>query len=118
MKCCDIHSGKLKSKITIERLTDVPDGSGGSTRTWATEGTPFAIWKGLSGGERWLAMRVSPANRFRAIIRFKGDANGGPYYSGADRVVYRGRTYAIDSVIDMDDEQKYLELMLTETKAS
>ena len=118
MKCCDINAGKLKSKITIERATDTADTSGGSIRVWATEGTPRAMWKGLSGGERWQAMRVSPENRFRAIIRFKGDANGAPYYSASDRVKYRGRTYSITSVMDMDDEQKYLELMLTETKAS
>ena len=118
MKCCDITAGKLKSKITIERLTNTPDGSGGSVRTWATEGTPKALIRGLSGGERWQAMRISPENRFRAIIRFRGNASGAPYYTAADRVTYRGNTYAITSVMDMEDKRKFLELMLVETKAS
>ncbi len=94
------------------------DGGGGSARGSAAIGTPKAKWTALSGSERWAGQRQSPENKFRAIIRFKGNANGAPYYSAADRVLYRGRTYAINSVLDMDDSQKWLELMLTETKAS
>ncbi len=116
MKCCDISAGKLRSKVTIQRKANTPDGAGGWHETWATEGQPFAMWKALSGGEKWQAMRVSPQNRVRLIIRFKGDAEGAPYYSGADRVKYKGRTYSIESVIDVEDRKKWLELMIVEGK--
>ena len=61
---------------------------------------------------------VSPGNRYRFVIRFRDDGNGAPYYSAADRVVYNSRTYGIESVVDMEDEQRYLEIMAVENKAS
>jgi SPP1 family predicted phage head-tail adaptor len=114
MKCCDIHSGMLNAQITIQRKARWIDSMGGSNDIWADEATIWAHWKGLSGGERWQAMRVSPHNRFRAIIRFKGDENDAPYYTAEDRVSYRGRIYAVESVIDMEDRQEWLELTLLE----
>jgi len=104
----------LNAQIVIERKNRVADGMGGSVDSWATEATVWANWKGLSGSERWQAMRVSPQNRFRAIIRFRGDVHGAPYYTAEDRVAYKGRTYAIESVIDMEDRQEWLELVLVE----
>lgn len=115
-KCCDIHSGKLRSKIKIERVSKTPDGSGGWKDGWATIGEPFAWWKGLTGGEQFQAMRVSPENRVKIIIRYEDDGDGSPFYSGADRVTYRKRTYSIESVIDIEDRRKWLELMLVEGK--
>jgi len=114
MKCCDMTSGMLKASITIERKSRASDGMGGVVDTWSTDAVVRAHWKGLSGSERWQAMRVSPVNRFRAVIRFKGDAEGAPYYTAEDRVSYRGRLFNIESVIDMDDAQTWLELSLTE----
>ena len=116
MKCCDINAGKLRSKVTIQRKTNTPDGAGGWTEVWATAGQPFAMWKALSGSEKWQAMRVSPQNRVRLITRFKDDGNGAPFYSGADRVKYKGRTYSIESVIDIEDRKKWLEIMIVEGK--
>ncbi len=116
MKCCNIHAGMLRSKVTIQRKANTPDGAGGWLEVWATAGQPFAMWKALSGGERWQAMRVSPHNRVRLVIRFKDDGNGAPYYSGADRVKYKGRTYSIESVLDIEDRRKFLEIMVVEGK--
>ena len=118
MKCCDMTAGMLKSSITIERKTRTADGMGGYTDTWSDLATVWAKWSGVGGSEKWQAMRVSPVNRFKAIIRFKGDADGAPYYSAADRVTYRGREFDIESVIDMDDAQTWLELTLAEGKPS
>ena len=118
MKCCDMNAGMLKTSIVIQRKTRTPDGKGGVVDGWATEATVFASWKGLSGSERWQAMRVSPVNRFRAVIRFKGDANGAPYFTGEDRVLFRTRYYNITSVVDVDDAQTWLEFSLTETSPS
>lgn len=118
--CCDITAGKLNALITIERNTPVADGEGGFTDAWA-EDPPGGIWsmvKPGGGAERWFAERVTPGNTFRFVIRFRGDGNGAPYYSAKDRIIYRGRTYGVESVVDIEDKQTYLELMATENKAS
>lgn len=118
MKCCDITTGKLKSRITIQRRASVDDGMGGKTDGWTTIAQPFTWWKVISGSERWQAMRVSPQKRVRAIIRFKGNAEGNPLYSSNERVLYRGFTYAIEAVTDIEDSQTWLELMLVQGEAS
>lgn len=112
--CGKYSAGMLQSKITIERKTRTSDGMGGVTETWATAGTPWAMWKALSGSELWAAMRINPNVKVKAVIRFKGDANGAPYYGPADRVTYRGRQYAVVAVTDPDDRQEWLEMMLSE----
>lgn len=117
MTCCKYHAGMLRHEITIERRTRAADGYGGFTETW-TGSTVQAYVEPLGGGERWQAMRVSPEVRFRAIVRFRGDAYGAPYWSAHDRVTWRGRTFAVESVVDVESRSEWLEMMLVEGKAS
>lgn len=118
-KCCTPYSaGKLDQQIAIQRKSRSADGMGGYTETWATVASVWASIKITAGGERYAAMQLSSNPRAKAVIRFRGDDNGAPYYSGSDRVLYRGRYWAIDSVIDPDGRQRWLELALIEGKAS
>ena len=120
MKCCDVTAKDLRSLIVIERETVTPDGQGGNTSVWAEDpsGGVWAKWKAVSGRDAYQAMRDAPLINVKATIRFRGDGNDAPYYSPADRVVYRGRYYAIQAVRDPDDRQKWLELDLVETSES
>jgi SPP1 family predicted phage head-tail adaptor len=118
-KSCGLYSaGQLQSKITIQRKTRASDGMGGVTESWAVEATPWAMWRALSGSELWAAMRINPMVKVKAVIRFKGDAYGAPYYTPGDRVTYRNREYAIIAVLDPDDRQEWLEMMLAEGSPS
>lgn len=113
--CCGPYAtGDLRSKITIQRKTRVADGAGGATEAWADVATVWAKWEPLRGSEMWRAQRISPLVQIKAAIRFRGDANGAPYYSIADRVLYRGRYHSVVAAIDPDDRQQWIELMLTE----
>lgn len=120
MRCCDITAGKLSSLITIERNTPAADGEGGFTGAWTAD-PPGGVWamvKAMGGSERWLAERVQPGNNLRFVIRFRGDANGAPYYRADDRISHKGRTYGITSVVDVEDAGRFLEIMAVENKAS
>lgn len=115
VKCCSKYNARqLSSRIVIQRKTQAADGMGGFTETWSAGDSVWAMWKPMSGAERVQAMRITPSVAVRAVIRFRGDVNGAPYYSAADRVQYRGRTYNITAVIDVDDAGEWLELLLTE----
>lgn len=119
VNCCAKYSATdLKARIKIERKQSTADGQGGYDVAWEQIGFPWAKWMPMSGSEQFQAMRVGSEVRGKAIIRFKGDGNGAPYYSAADRVTYLGRTYAITSVVDLDNAHRFLELMLTETAPS
>jgi SPP1 family predicted phage head-tail adaptor len=120
VRCCDITSGKLSSKIVIERNTPTSDGEGGLVDAWAADpaGGVWAMVVPLGGAERFFAERVTPGNALRCVIRFRGGGNGAPYYSARDRISYKGRTYGIESVVDIDDEERFLEILASENKAS
>lgn len=112
--CGKYSAGMLQSRIVIRRKTRTPDGAGGVTETWSDIGTPWAYWTKPSGREVWGADRTMPMASVKAVIRFRGDANGNPFYTAADRVEYRGRQYAVISARDADDRQEWIELSLTE----
>lgn len=114
MKLCDISSGLLKHRITIERVTRTSDGQGGFKDVWAADpaGGVFAYMRYLTGTERWEAKRVQAGDLCRGIIRFRGDANGAPYYEVGDKVTWRGMEFAMLSVQDIEFERKYLQLDL------
>lgn len=119
-KCCDIRAGDLRSLIQIERNTPTSDGEGGFVDAWAADpaGGVWARVRASSGAERFFAQRLTPGNRFKFVIRFRGDANGAPYYSADDRIIHNGRTYGIEGVVDVEDDRRYLEITAVENKAS
>jgi head-tail adaptor len=120
-----MHAGMLKQLITIERRTTAPDGYGGLTDTWAADPTG-GVWASLVqdtarmlGSKPTQAQRETPLRETSATIRFRGNANGAPYYSaGRDRVVFRGRYYNIIAAFDPDFTQAWLQLDLVEGEAS
>jgi len=120
-KCCDMHAGMLKHPIYIEKRTDSADGMGGYTITWAGDpsGPVYARIQNLTGSERWEAMRTMSSNLIRITIRFRGDANGAPYWSaGTHRVKIRGRYYNIIAIQDKNFESKWLVMDLVEGEPS
>lgn len=120
-KCCDVLLGDLNKKITLTVLTRTPDGSGGYTEGWTADpaGGVWARVRGKTGGEAWDSMRVSPQNRFTAVIHYRDDGSGSPYYqSGKTRAEFGGRFYNIISAIDIEQESRYIELELIEGQPS
>lgn len=123
--CDEMHAGKLKALITIERKTRTPDGMGGVTDSWTADpvGGVWAYVYGIGGERRWSyeytdADRRQTRNRYLMVVRFRGDAQGAPYYSAGDRITYRGRILSVSAVMDMEDRQEWLELATTEGEAS
>lgn len=109
-----MQAGNLDQRVTLQRRTRTPDGMGGFTEAWADLATVWAQVLPLRGSEKWEAMRVSPDDRMKIRIRWRGDANGQPYYTSADRLVWRGRTYNIESVLPWGGRQAYIEIGVAE----
>lgn len=120
MICCKAkyNAGMLKSQIVIQRKSRASDGMGGYTESWSTIATVRAKFSAVTGSERYQAMQLSAHPRAKAVIRFKGDSNGAPYYTAADRVLHKGRYWAIEGISDPDDREQWLELNLVGGDAS
>ena len=116
MKCCDMHPGMLRTRITIERATRSSDGQGGFTTTWAEDpvGGVMASMRASAMPQIIHGQRVSPRAAVRAVIRFRDDGNGAPYYTPSDRVMANGREYSIESVVDVEFTRQWIEMTLIE----
>lgn len=115
MKACGKYSaGDLREIVAIEAKTRTADGMGGFTVTWATvSGAPTrAMVKAAPGSERWGAMRQVPGNGYRMVTRYFSTA------TGAQRVTWKAKEYAVLGVVDPDGRGEWLEWALTDGGAS
>jgi len=119
--CCDVTAGDLRHLVTIEKRTRVADGQGGFTETWAADpaGGVYCAMQFLTGTERWEHMRNKPGNLMRLTMRFKGDANGAPYWQpGTHRVKFRERLYDILAISDPDWDSRWVKMDVFESGPS
>lgn len=109
VKCCDINAGQLRTPVAFERKTNVADGAGGWTTSWAPiAGTPTrARVEGLSGSERLMAQRVDATTSDKLICRYVAGI------SAADRVLVDGEPYRITWVDNVERRNKWLEMRLS-----
>ena len=104
MKCCEIYAGKLRNPIQIERLALTPDGTGGNSQTWAVNKNLKAFIKTVSGGEYLHSQRLEARLSHRIYIRYTADI------LNTDRVVYKGRYFQIRAIINIEEQNKWIEL--------
>jgi len=62
-----------KTKLVLKRYTDVADGKGGYTRTWAEVGNLTGVLYTLSGNERFQALRKAVINTHRFYTDYRPD---------------------------------------------
>lgn len=115
MTCCDVKPGMLRQRIAIRQRTLTAGARGTYTET--TKDHHMAAYvRPVSGTERYEAMRVKPGDRYNVIVRFRGDANGNPFFTIDDRVIYQTREWAVEAVEDIDMAGKWLRLRCLENK--
>ena len=108
MKCCDLHAGKLRTRIAIRRPVRTPDGAGGVSRSWSTIASPRAYVKPISGGERFQAMAISATVTHRIFIRYRTDI------LPSDRIEIGSRLFQIRAVLDIEERKRWLEIFAEE----
>lgn len=112
MKCCDINSGKLRHKVLIEREGSTPDGAGGTALIWATHATIRCFVKPISGSERLQAQRLEANITHRIFTRYRTDL------LTSDRINFNGRLMQITAIINLEEENKHLEIYASEGEAT
>lgn len=110
MRCCNLTSGKLRHQISIERATKTDDGGGGSINVWAGIVSTRAFVKPISGGERFNAMRLEADTTHRIFIRYRTG------FTTSDRVNYGGRLMQIRAIINIEEQNKWLEIYADENE--
>jgi len=101
-------ASRLSKRIIIEEATEVTDGAGGYTTTWATKVTVWAEIKPISGYEMIEADKIAEIVTHVITIR---------YVSGITpkmRVNYGGRIFGIQSVVNYLEKKEILEILVKE----
>ncbi|WMM36572.1 putative head-tail adaptor protein [Pseudoalteromonas phage PS_L5] len=105
MKCCEITASDLKHKIEIRRLTEVADPLGGFTTSWSLLKPKWAKVKPMSGRELIHADKIDAAAASTFTIRFDADI------LESDKIVFKGNDYNIRSIVDIDEESRFLSIL-------
>ncbi len=97
--------GGMRHRITIQAETTVTDNGGGFSSSWQDVAEVFARIAPLSGYERLSFGKVETGVSHRILIRHRPDV------SAASRLVSGGKTYHIHSVINVNGDSEYMEIL-------
>lgn len=104
-----IRAGRLRHRVSIERLSEETNAVGGVSRTWRSIARRWAGIEPLSGRERLNADQTNATVSHRIMLRA-----GGLSITPKDRIRLGDRVFGIEAVMDRDERGAVLELMATE----
>jgi len=101
-------AGRLNKQITIQQVTETKNSFGEVSEAWSTYNTVWAEIKPISGKEYFNAESVQSEVTHKIKTR---------YLSGITtkmRISYDSRVFDIETVINIDERSRYIEMMCTE----
>jgi SPP1 family predicted phage head-tail adaptor len=103
-----MNIARLNRRITLQRRESVKDDEGIVTEGWADVAAVWAAVEPLRGREYFTAAAVNQENTVRFRMRYR------PGVTSEMRVLYDGRIYDINSVIDVNESHQEIQLMCEE----
>lgn len=99
---------KLNKRVTIQQATEAPNTIGEPVLTWIEHKSVWAHVQPFSGREYFDAKGIEASLDIRVTIRYLSTVTIGM------RVLYDGRIFDIQSVINRDESRDFTELMCKE----
>jgi len=103
-----MHIGDLRRRITIQQQSSIQDSYGEPVNTWTDIATVWASVNPINGREFFAGMQVKSEITTRITIRYLSTVKS------SMRAIYRDITYDIQSVIDLNERHREMELMCRE----
>lgn len=100
-----MQSGVLRDIVTLQSKSVSRDAYGGETITWTDEARVWANVHPLRGREYLAARQAQERLDMRVYIRYRSGVR--PDW----RLLWRGVTYQVTAVVDVDAKKRELELM-------
>lgn len=104
-----MFSGRLRSRITLQRRSVTRDATGAEVETWAELSTVWADIEALPGREFWASQAVTSSQVLRFRVRYLAGV------TTLDRILYDGRLWNIRSA-PPDPNSRELVLTAEEVK--
>jgi len=103
-----LRAGQLRHRVKIQSATQVQSASGEVTRTWTTDAVVWASVDPLTGREFIDAQQVSAGLSHRVRMRHRDGV------SPKMRIEHDGRTLQVESVMNVGERNRELELLCKE----
>jgi SPP1 family predicted phage head-tail adaptor len=102
-----MQAGKLRHRVTIQSKTHTTDDFGGPAETWADTAVVWAAVEPLQGRELANAQTVNTETTTKITMRFTT-------VLPSDRIIFEGRFYNLQSIIDEESQHRFLVIMASE----
>ena len=130
-----MRAGRLRHRVLLQHATDAGDTYGEQDQTWYVDADPAILYaevRALQGQERFRAQQVQPEVSHAVRIRYRDDVapddrlivgSASPEIEGvmiADEPddltrLFGSKVLQIESVIDVNEQHKELQLLCRET---
>jgi SPP1 family predicted phage head-tail adaptor len=107
-----MRAGQLRHRITIEQASDARDEYGEPVQSWTTYAQAWAAVEPISGREYWSANQDVAKANYR--IRLRHDP--ALAITTAMRVLFDGRTFDIEAVLNIGERGRELQMMCVEVR--
>lgn len=104
-------AGRLRHQITVESAVESEDAYGDITSSWSTLYTARASVEPLVGREYYAAQQVNAENNVKFRMRYSATI---ATTTAKMRVLFDGRYFDIQSVINIEERNKEMLLMTIE----
>lgn len=104
-----VNAGKMDKRVTFQKLTNTVDDMGQDKKEWTDYKTRWADFYPIRGGEY---QEADKKKREEVVYKCKIR-----YLEGIDasmRIVFRGRIFLIDKVINVNEDNYQLDIECTE----
>lgn len=103
-----VRAGRFRHFVEVQEETTTEDGFGEPIVTWVKRADVWGIFEPLRGTERWAARQAQSEVEYRFRTRWRDDIEV------TDRLVWDGRTFTIDAMMEPDGRQRELHLLVVE----
>jgi SPP1 family predicted phage head-tail adaptor len=107
-----MEAGELRRVITIQTLTETPDGQGGITQGWSTFRHCWAAVKPMGGDERQQYAQLYPSASVHVTVRYTAGL------SPKQRILYGSRVFDVLAVVDDEERHRQVDLICKELPVS
>lgn len=104
-----MQAGRLRHRVTIQNAVEARNAYGEAIKTWSTVATVYASVEPIRGREMFDAEQVQSEVTHRVRLRYR------PGLTSQMRLLFNGRMFEIQTVINVNERNREVQLMCKET---
>lgn len=104
-----MQAGRLRHRVIIQSAVEARNAYGEAIKTWSTVATVYASVEPIRGREMFDAEQVQSEVTHRVRLRYR------PGLTSQMRLLFNARTFEVQTVINVNERNREVQLMCKET---